>query len=102
MKRSSAVLCQYRVFISLLQFGMLSFSCKTSVEGYLEVKCSVDDEDKKPTGYSWLIEECILASYDRKCVTCPTHGEILLAQVAPDTVSVNEDRLPLKIQYLFC
>lgn len=37
--------------------------------------------------YSWLIEECILASYDKKCVTCPVHGDISLAQVAPDTVN---------------
>ncbi|XP_065214793.1 leucine-rich repeat serine/threonine-protein kinase 1 isoform X2 [Planococcus citri] len=65
-----------------------SSSCKTSVEGYPETKTH-DDDDKKSGSYSWLIEECILASYNRKCVTCPTHGDISLAQVAPDTLFLD-------------
>jgi hypothetical protein len=45
-------------------------------------------EDVEPLmHYSWVVEECILAAYDRKYVTCPSHGDIPLAQVAPDTVS---------------
>lgn len=63
------------------------FSCKTSVEGYPDTKSNNDDSEvKRIACYSWLIEECILTSYDKKCVVCPTHGDISLAQVAPDTV----------------
>jgi len=39
--------------------------------------------------FSWMVEECILAAYDKKCVTCPTHGDFPLAQVAPDTVRMH-------------
>ncbi|XP_034249520.1 leucine-rich repeat serine/threonine-protein kinase 1 isoform X2 [Thrips palmi] len=39
--------------------------------------------------FSWMVEECILAAYDKKCVTCPTHGDFPLAQVAPDTIFLD-------------
>lgn len=37
--------------------------------------------------YCWMVEECILAAYGNKSVACPTHGNIPLTQIAPDTVS---------------
>lgn len=38
--------------------------------------------------YSWMVEECILAAYGSKTVSCPTHSEIPLLHVAPDVVSI--------------
>lgn len=43
-------------------------------------------EEMLPT-FSWMVEECILAAYDKSSVKCPTHGDISLAHIAPDTVS---------------
>ncbi|KAL3204616.1 hypothetical protein MRX96_011605 [Rhipicephalus microplus] len=37
---------------------------------------------------SWL-EECILAANERGAVTCPIHGDLRLAQLAPDTVFLD-------------
>ncbi|ETN67521.1 Leucine-rich repeat kinase [Anopheles darlingi] len=34
--------------------------------------------------YSWMVEECILAAYDRKAVSCPLHGDIKLSRITPD------------------
>lgn len=48
----------------------------------------VAEEKESPIYYSWMIEECILAAYSKKCVNCPTHNDILLAEIAPDTVSI--------------
>lgn len=36
--------------------------------------------------YSWMVEECILAAYSSKFVSCPIHFDIPLSLVAPDTV----------------
>ena len=62
-----------------------------SVEGHpvysVDDPCHLAEEAEPLVHYSWVVEECILAAYDRKCVTCPNHGDISLAQVAPDTVS---------------
>ncbi len=47
------------------------------------------------TVYSFTIEECILQNHANHHVHCPTHHDIHLAQVAPDTVSAipRMDRL---------
>jgi len=62
-----------------------------SVEGHpvynVDEPCHLAEEAEPLVHYSWVVEECILAAYDRKSVTCPNHGDISLAQVAPDTVS---------------
>jgi len=62
-----------------------------SVEGHpvynMDEPCHLGDEAEPLVHYSWVVEDCILAAYDRKSVTCPNHGDISLAQVAPDTVS---------------
>ncbi|CAG2064267.1 unnamed protein product [Timema podura] len=46
-------------------------------------------EDQPPALFSWMVEECILAAYDHKCVTCPTHGDVPLVQIAPDTIFMD-------------
>lgn len=40
-----------------------------------------------PVVYSFMVEECILAAYTARSVPCPLHADLLLAQIAPDTVS---------------
>lgn len=39
-----------------------------------------------PVVYSFMVEECILAAYTARSVPCPLHADLLLAQIAPDTV----------------
>ncbi|KAJ9598231.1 hypothetical protein L9F63_011052, partial [Diploptera punctata] len=64
-----------------------------SVEGHpgynIEDTCHHTEEVEHSVHYSWVVEECILAAYDRKSVTCPSHGDISLAQVAPDTIFLD-------------
>lgn len=40
--------------------------------------------------YSWMMEECILAAYEKKLVTCPVHGDFRISVIAPDIVSCSE------------
>ncbi|KFB52135.1 hypothetical protein ZHAS_00020459 [Anopheles sinensis] len=54
-------------------------SSETSIEGYPLVLTG----EGSPS-YSWMVEECILAAYDRKLVSCPVHGEIELSRITPD------------------
>uniref|UniRef100_A0A182IMZ8 non-specific serine/threonine protein kinase n=1 Tax=Anopheles atroparvus TaxID=41427 RepID=A0A182IMZ8_ANOAO len=54
-------------------------SSETSIEGYTLALAG----DSTPS-YSWMVEECILAAYDRKLVSCPVHGEIELSRITPD------------------
>ncbi|XP_045460940.1 leucine-rich repeat serine/threonine-protein kinase 1 [Harmonia axyridis] len=61
-----------------------------SVEGHPAIavggdRCSGGD----PTNYSWMVEECILAAYDAKVVKCPLHGDIPLAEIAPDSIFMD-------------
>lgn len=71
-----------------------------SVEGHpgyhIDEPCHLAEEPAPPVHFSWVVEECILAAYDHKSVTCPSHGDIPLAQVAPDTVS-SEEHLTLNL-----
>ncbi|XP_069680319.1 leucine-rich repeat serine/threonine-protein kinase 1 isoform X2 [Periplaneta americana] len=64
-----------------------------SVEGHpgynMDEPCHLAEEAEPSVYYSWVVEECILAAYDRKSVTCPSHGDIPLAQVAPDTIFLD-------------
>lgn len=50
--------------------------------------CSTDGEYLKAkslhTYYTWMIEECILAAYNKSSVQCPTHGDINLNDITPD------------------
>ncbi len=49
------------------------------------------DEDKV---YCFLVEECVLSAFRGAHPTCPTHGDLVLGQVAPDVVFLDlEDRL---------
>lgn len=55
-----------------------------SMEGHPALQ---SEEQDKPIFYSWTVEECILAAYGPKAVSCPTHGDVSLGKIAPDTVS---------------
>ncbi|XP_039300865.1 leucine-rich repeat serine/threonine-protein kinase 1-like [Nilaparvata lugens] len=64
-------------------------SRKPSMEGHPEV-INEDEEVVEPDPqYSWMVEECILAAYDKKSVKCPLHGDISLAHIAPDTMFLD-------------
>ncbi|RZF41154.1 hypothetical protein LSTR_LSTR013926 [Laodelphax striatellus] len=64
-------------------------SRKPSMEGHPEV-INEDEEAVEPNPqYSWMVEECILAAYDKKSVKCPLHGDISLAHIAPDTMFLD-------------
>lgn len=52
----------------------------TSVEGHP----LIGNDNTIPPSYSWMVEECILAAYDRKSIQCPVHGEIELSSITPD------------------
>lgn len=39
--------------------------------------------------YSWMVEECILAAYSNKPISCPKHSEIPLSHVAPDIIFMD-------------
>ncbi|XP_070508188.1 leucine-rich repeat serine/threonine-protein kinase 1 isoform X2 [Chironomus tepperi] len=52
----------------------------TSVEGHP----LINNESLPPPSYSWMVEECILAAYDRKSIQCPVHGDIELSSITPD------------------
>lgn len=59
-----------------------------SVEGHPNVHA--DDQNINNLAnqifYSWMVEECILAAYGDKAVTCPSHSDIHLSLIAPDVV----------------
>lgn len=52
----------------------------TSVEGHP----LISNESLPPPSYAWMVEECILAAYDRKSIQCPVHGDIVLSSITPD------------------
>ncbi|XP_022171675.1 leucine-rich repeat serine/threonine-protein kinase 1 isoform X1 [Myzus persicae] len=63
-------------------------SRKVSVEGH---PLAPGDQVEGGIHYGWIVEDCILAasSVDKLCVICPKHGDLSLAQVAPDTVFLD-------------
>lgn len=61
-------------------------SRNASVEGHPLIAAGA--QESNPPSYSWMVEECILAVYDRKTVACPAHGDIELKLIAPDVVSI--------------
>lgn len=56
-----------------------------SIEGHPMIN---NEENNVPPNYSWMVEECILAAYDKKSVACPAHGEVELRIITPDVVSI--------------
>ncbi|KAJ8980099.1 hypothetical protein NQ317_008560 [Molorchus minor] len=60
-----------------------------SMEGHPGVQEAQQAGVEKPIYYSWMVEECILAAYGSKNVTCPTHGDCPLARIAPDTIFLD-------------
>ena len=68
-------------------------SRKASAEGRPDLDNSANNEGENtgaqevtPVVYSFMVEECILAAYTARSVPCPLHADLLLAQIAPDTV----------------
>lgn len=63
----------------------------TSVEGHP----LIGNDNLPPPSYSWMVEECILAAYDKKSIQCPVHGEIDLSSIAPDVnfLDLSENNL---------
>ncbi|KAG8224988.1 hypothetical protein J437_LFUL005999, partial [Ladona fulva] len=69
-----------------------------SVEGHPGLGKEGDDEnpedaelgEEMETRYTWMVEECILAACERpQALNCPAHGDLQLAQIAPDTVFLD-------------
>ncbi|KAL3278816.1 hypothetical protein HHI36_016337 [Cryptolaemus montrouzieri] len=58
-----------------------------SMEGYPGL--NVEQHTNDIINYSWMVEECILAGYGTKNVVCPTHGNVPLSKIAPDTVFMD-------------
>ncbi|KAK8788832.1 hypothetical protein V5799_021393 [Amblyomma americanum] len=59
---------------------------------------SAEGVDEVITGpYAFLVEECILAANERGAVTCPLHGDLRLAQLAPDTGSGKFTEVAMKM-----
>ncbi|CAL4058692.1 unnamed protein product, partial [Meganyctiphanes norvegica] len=71
------------------------FSRKPSAEGRPDLDNSLAEgessgtQEVTPVVYSFMVEECILAAYTARSVPCPLHSELLLAQIAPDTVFLD-------------
>ncbi|KAJ8934094.1 hypothetical protein NQ318_004975 [Aromia moschata] len=60
-----------------------------SMEGHPGVQAEEQNGAEKPSYYFWMVEECILAAYESKVVTCPTHGDCPLSRIAPDTIFMD-------------
>ena len=41
--------------------------------------------------FSFLVEECILSAFEGRNPTCPSHGDLCLGHIAPDTVFLDLD-----------
>ncbi|GBP27199.1 hypothetical protein EVAR_15972_1 [Eumeta japonica] len=72
-----------------------------SVEGALSVRTNGDDSDTMSIAYGWTVEECILAACSNGGLQCPTHGELRLADLAPDTwiprEGIDYEAFPLQL-----
>lgn len=72
-----------------------------SAEGHPGIQTEELGGPEKPIYYSWMVEECILAAYSTKSVSCPTHGDCLLSRTAPDTVRSWNRQLLSTILFFF-
>ena len=47
--------------------------------------------------YAFMVEECVLLAFDGHHPKCPIHGDLVLGQIAPDTVFLDlDDRLRIQ------
>ncbi|XP_011493971.1 PREDICTED: leucine-rich repeat serine/threonine-protein kinase 1 [Ceratosolen solmsi marchali] len=60
-----------------------------SLEGHPDVSKNFSDLSEEKIIYSWMVEECILAAYSNKSISCPKHSDISLSQVAPDIIFMD-------------
>ncbi|KMQ95071.1 leucine-rich repeat serine threonine-protein kinase 1-like protein [Lasius niger] len=72
-------------------YDSLTSSRMPSLEGHPDVS-KQQTSSSHPEGilaYSWMVEECILAAYSNKAISCPRHSEIPLSHVAPDIIFMD-------------
>ena len=61
-----------------------------SLEGHPDLhKNLIGASDEANMIYSWMVEECILAAYSNKSISCPRHSDIPLSLVAPDIIFMD-------------
>jgi hypothetical protein len=60
-----------------------------SLEGHPDVSKKFLDPSDERIIYSWMVEECILAAYSNKSISCPKHSDISLSQIAPDIIFMD-------------
>ncbi|XP_066583862.1 leucine-rich repeat serine/threonine-protein kinase 1 [Prorops nasuta] len=66
----------------------LTSSRMPSLEGHPDT--SRQNSQPEPTlTYSWMVEECILAAYSNKSISCPKHSDIALSHIAPDIIFMD-------------
>lgn len=69
-------------------YDSLTSSRMSSLEGHPDVSRQNSHSDCT-LAYSWMVEECILAAYSNKSISCPKHSEIPLSHVAPDIIFMD-------------
>ncbi|KAK2577873.1 hypothetical protein KPH14_012597 [Odynerus spinipes] len=69
-------------------YDSLTSSRMSSLEGHPEVLRQNLHSEAILT-YSWMVEECILAAYSNKPISCPKHSDIPLSHVAPDIIFMD-------------
>ncbi|XP_072749395.1 leucine-rich repeat serine/threonine-protein kinase 1 [Anoplolepis gracilipes] len=72
-------------------YDSLTSSRMPSLEGHPDVS-KQQTSSSNPEGilaYSWMVEECILAAYSNKSISCPRHSEIPLSHIAPDIIFMD-------------
>ncbi|KAI4476963.1 hypothetical protein M0804_013143 [Polistes exclamans] len=69
-------------------YDSLTSSRMSSLEGHPEISRQNFPLEAILT-YSWMVEECILAAYSNKPISCPKHSDIPLSHVAPDIIFMD-------------
>ncbi|KAK6640323.1 hypothetical protein RUM44_012009 [Polyplax serrata] len=64
-------------------------SRKTSTDDHPEAREEAVSIESNLQVFSWMVEECILAACKSNSVSCPSHGEVLLSAIAPDTIFID-------------
>ncbi|EFN82819.1 Leucine-rich repeat serine/threonine-protein kinase 2 [Harpegnathos saltator] len=69
-------------------YDSLTSSRMPSLEGHPDMSRQ-SSHSENTLAYSWMVEECILAAYSNKSISCPKHSEIPLSHVAPDIIFMD-------------
>ncbi|KYM96488.1 Leucine-rich repeat serine/threonine-protein kinase 1 [Cyphomyrmex costatus] len=70
-------------------YDSLTSSRMPSLEGHPDMSKQQNSNPENTLAYSWMVEECILAAYSNKPISCPKHLEIPLSHVAPDIIFMD-------------